>query len=258
MDTFVLLMETENMTATRHLPSGAAISFTPAVMAGPEKRPAVLLVHGWKSTPFSGASYELIREKLSAAGMHVYTLSLCGHEGTEGDPTMFTRADHQNDVSEAYVALLRGELASGYSIDFDRIGALGVSYGGYLLATLLPSINVKAFAMRAPASYPDEGWDIAPQDTIDRIELAAWRQMPHEAPETLALDGVAGYHDDLLIIASGDDELIPPAVTDSYLDAAALARSKKLVVLEGAAHTLGEDEREKFLAVLVPWFESHL
>ena len=53
------------------------------------------------------------------------------------------------------------------------------------------------------------------------------------------LDALAGYRGALLIVQGSADDVVPPAVSKTALDAARLAQPSRLVVIDGADHGFG-------------------
>lgn len=241
--------------STFRLETGATLEFTWAPDSDIGTRPTVLIVHGWKSTPLTSSSYELVRKALAELGLHTATLCLQGHEGAQGDINTVTRQDHLEDVMLAmrYIARHR-------RVTKDRIGALGVSYGAYLLTCAMRVVPdmLKTIVLRAPALYPDEGFCEPTIQFTDNPSIQAWRKRLHRPDECLALTGLETFRGDLLIVASEFDESIPPQVIYSYQEAVRLCRISQAIVLPGATHTLAEPMRSEYVQHLRDWFEKRL
>ncbi len=239
------------------LETGATLNIAWAPNSEEGTRPTVLIVHGWKSIPLSSSSYELVRKALAELDMHTATLCLRGHEGTEGDIDTVTRGAHLQDVQHGMKWV-----ANHPRVTRDRIGALGVSYGGYLLTSAMywPSQDVfKAIALRAPALYPDEGFNDEPTIRFtDNAAVKAWRKRLRHPEDCRALAGLNTFRGDLMIVASEFDESIPVEVIYSYQKAARLCRTSQAIVLPGATHTLTEPARSEFVQHLSGWFEKKL
>ncbi|MES2668337.1 MAG: CocE/NonD family hydrolase [Patescibacteria group bacterium] len=237
------------------LPTGAGALFVPAPATGKHLSPAIVIVHGWNSRPYSSSSYALLRPMLLDAGFATLSVFLRGHEQAEGDLGSVTRQDHLDDVKAAFTWLSQRS-----DINPDRVGALGVSYGCYLLAIASAScpFPLKALALRAPVLYPDAGWDEPTCRFTDNESVREWRQSVRTPEECKALAGLGSFSGSLLIVASEHDESVPPAVVESYLLAALRTSDQAAFVISGASHVLSAEEREIFFVHSAAFFRSRL
>lgn len=235
------------------LSTGAAYQFTPADNYAPSmgQLPAVLIVHGWKATVFTGHTYFGLALKLQAAGYHTLQLSLRAHQGSDGDITSVTRAEHLSDIQSAI-----DYLAQRPEVDTKRLCAFGTSYGAYLLA--FKPEEFKLLALRAPALYPDSNWEEPTAILVQWPDLKEWRAEKRLSEESRALQGISGFGGDLLVVGSELDEDMPPQVLQSYAQAAAQAKSYQEHIILGATHSLAKREyQEEFFAVAGQWFIDH-
>ncbi len=233
------------------LPTGAAIRFDRGIGAG--LLPPILIVHGWGSPVFQSSTYARAADRLNAVGYHTFTLSLRGHQCAEGEMGTVTRQEHAEDIMAAVYAMARP------NVDVRRLCAWGTSYGAYLLASLVPQFGdrLKLLALRAPALYPDEGWDSPSGEAMrDMGALRSWRSVVHHALEdSRALRGITHFQGRLLAVFSENDEDMPRQVAASYQLAARQTLSSHYITLEGAGHVLRGEDWEKFLDVLASWFQ---
>ena len=232
------------------LSTGAVAKF--AVAPSKKSLPGILIVHGWKSDPFKETgTYEQIQNTLVHAGYACLILCLRGHIPALGDINTLTREDHLADM-RCGIKLL-GEIPEVASV----VGACGTSYGAYLLGILCAEVKFSLLALRAPALYPDTGWTQPSELVIAWPDLKAWRSVIHKATESHALWGMTLFKGDMAIFPSELDGSMPPAVSDSYLEATVQARTTNKIIIEGARHTLNEVEKKIFLSKLRFWFISH-
>src|SRR6478672_12144626 len=114
--------------------------------------PGLLFVHGW-----GGDQRQYVARARDAAGLGCVclTFDLRGHARHEDLRATVTRADNLRDVTAAYDCLTRQR-----GVDKAAIGVIGSSYGGYLAAILTSCRPVRWLALRAPALYKDEGWEL--------------------------------------------------------------------------------------------------
>lgn len=233
------------------LATGAAYQFTPADGYTPAmgRRPAVLIVHGWGSTVFTGKVYFEMALRLQAIGYHTMMLSLRGHQGSLGDIATVTREQHQEDILAALHHLSnRPEVAREYPCGF------GASYGGYLLACIGFQFNL--LVLRAPALYPDSGWVRPTSELVARPDRVEWRAQVRTLEESHALMGINDFEGKLLVIGSEQDEDMPPEVLASYKQATPPTAYSEHII-SGAGHRLNEEQLQKLLDHTGAWFTEH-
>ncbi|MGI8420160.1 MAG: alpha/beta hydrolase family protein [Candidatus Levyibacteriota bacterium] len=142
---------------------------------------AVLFIHGWRSNEFG---YIHRAKALADIGYICFAFSLRGHGGSDGDIRKLTRQDFINDVTDAY-----DFLAKQNSVNPDEIGIVSASFGGYLSALLTKRRQVRWLALRAPANYPDNGFEDIPQNKYpyESTSTEGWRKqkLDHNATEAL-------------------------------------------------------------------------
>lgn len=234
------------------LKTGAAVRFTMALADKP--LPAVLVVHGWGSQIFKlGGIYEKVVKSLNNEKYHCLSLSLRGHQYSEGEIDKVTRREHTEDIKAAFKYLTKRS-----EVDSARVGAFGTSYGGYLVSTLSSEFPLRQLVLRAPNLYPDTGWEVPTKTIIDdKKVLTPWCNRSHSPEDNRALAGLAGFKGDLLMISSGKDDMVPYPVTESYTHAIGETHSTKYVVLPEAKHSLDQLDREDFVKVFTEWFQEH-
>ncbi len=208
--------------------------------------PGVLFVHGWGGSQ----AQDLARAREAAAlGCICLTFDLRGHEETATQYDTVTRAQNLADLSAAYdwLAIQRG-------VDATAIAVVGISYGGYLATLLTTQRPVRWLALRAPALYKDEGWDLPKLHLNADPDLAAFRRRRVQPDANCALAACAGYRGDVLMIESERDAVIPHAVIENYVAAFASARSLTSRVIAGADHALTDKlSQRSYTALLIHW-----
>ena len=196
----------------------------------------LLFVHGL------GSNQQGYLERAGAAadelGCTCLTFDLSGHGASDGHLSELFVGDHLTDVVAAY-----DTLAAQRSVEPERIGVSGASYGAYLAGHLIATRPVARLLLRAPALYDDGAVDL-PLRGLHRT-----RRMP-EADEFLGALG--RYEHEVLVVESERDETIPHRIVQRYLDA--LTRGQHRVVL-GADHALIEQRwRAEFRRIVIDWF----
>jgi len=198
--------------------------------------PGILFLHGLHSDQSGyGPRAEAAASELGAVCL---TVDLGGHGRSDGAREELSPRDHLGDALAAYDALV----GSG-GVDPDRVGVCGASYGAFLAALLAARRPVRRLLLRAPALYPDDWLD---------VPLTARGPLIGTPPASAALDSLARFDGDVLVVESGSDETIPPATVQAYLRARPGARHE---VIAGATHRLAEPAwDEAFLRLVLDWF----
>jgi len=210
--------------------------------------PAVLLVHGWRG---SEVSYLPFAEKFAQEGAVCLTINLRGHglsDGREnGMRDTYTAADHLKDVLAAYDFLVSQKRVSPR-----LIGAIGASYGAYLLAIASAKRKFSWLAFRAPALYPDEGFRRSTAKGI-AAGLADFRQRTLGFKENRALRCLHRFRGDMLVVSGELDVDVPQKTIDNIIRAAEKA-PLRYRLLKGADHRLSTEEaRDEFNDILTRW-----
>ena len=207
--------------------------------------PGFLFLQGWGSTR---EQYLARAREVAALGCVCLTFEPRGV--AKGDPRhdTVTREENLRDVLAAYDAL-----TGRPGIDPAAVAVVGSSYGAYM-ATILSSLRpVRWLALRVPALYRDEDWDV-PKARLDREALMAYRRGLVSPDDNRALGACAAFQDDVLIVQSERDDTIPPPVIANYRAAFERARSLTYRVIEGADHGLSEEPwQQAYTSLLVNW-----
>ena len=208
--------------------------------------PGVLFAHGW------GGSQEqcLVPARLAAGrGSACLTFDFRGHGRTLDQRIQITREDNLRDIVAAYDVL-----ASRPEVDPKAISITGFSYGGYLAAIMTTLRPVSALALRAPAIYRDANWNLPKVKLHEDPELVLYRRHPVSWDDNRALLACVAFAGDVLIVASGQDDVVPAPVSESYAAACTHARSLISHVIAGADHGLSDERwRREYTARLVDW-----
>ncbi|MCW3148282.1 alpha/beta fold hydrolase [Stutzerimonas stutzeri] len=211
----------------------------------PEKMPGVLFVHGW-----GGSQQRDLTRARGIAGLGCICLSfdLRGHAQTAAQQQTVTREQNLHDLLAAYDLL-----AAHPHIDPAAIAVVGTSYGGYLAAILTALRPVKWLALRVPALYCDDDWDM-PKRQLDRDTLNRLRRRRVLAEENRALAACAAFQGDVLIVESEEDSYVPHETIMSYRAAFQRTHSLTHRIIDGADHALSSDRcQEAYTSILVDW-----
>ena len=204
--------------------------------------PGVLFIHGWG---VDRDTYLNRARELAALGCICLLFDMRGHAATVEQRDEVTRDDNLADVVAAY-----DHLAAHPLVDPSAIAVVGSSYGGYLAAVLTGVRAVRWLGMRVPALYQDEDWFVPKQQLRDH-GLEAFRLAPVDADANRALGACAAFRGDVLLVKSGNDEVIPEPVIRNYLTALTDVKSLTYRVIDGADHALSEQPWQQFYASLL-------
>lgn len=207
--------------------------------------PGVLFVHGWGGSQ----QRDLARAKgIAGLGCICLTFDLRGHASNEARFSQVSRQDNLEDLLAAYDLL-----HSHPAIDGDAIAVVGTSYGGYLASILTSMRPVKWLALRVPALYRDEQWDV-PKRQLDKQDLAHYRSRLVPAAENRALRACSGFRGDVLLVDSEHDEHVPHATIMSYRAAFQQVHSLSHRIIDHADHSLRDPlAQESYTTILVNW-----
>ena len=199
------------------LPDGVAV-----------RRPGVLFVHGWGGNQ---DQYLATAREVAALGSVCLTFDLRGHGETDELHETVTRADGVRDVMAAYEVL-----AAHRDVDRARIAVVGASYGAYLAAIVSLRCRFNRFALRAPALYKDDDWDMPKRKLHVDPDFKEYRRRSLRIEDNRALGACAQFRGDVLLVESSADEIIPHPAVANYIAAFANAHSLTYRVIEGADH----------------------
>ncbi|MEP6560205.1 MAG: dienelactone hydrolase family protein, partial [Nakamurella sp.] len=179
--------------------------------------------------------------------------------------------DYPGMVADATAAV--NYLQGDPRIDPDRVAVLGLSRGGSIAATLAGTVpGVAALAEWSGAVY--NGYDEDPEAhdqaradgyvTVDgnagpfRLSLNWFDSIEQSQP----LDDVASYTGPVLAITGSADDVVPPEVSDVFVQTVASTDTTRYTV-DGADHefdatTDDQTHAEETLAVTTDWLASRL
>jgi len=213
--------------------------------------PGVLFVHGWGG---SQKQYLSRAREVAALGCICLTFDLRGHANTHAQRDTVSREDNLQDVVAAYDLLARQP-----GIDASSIAVVGSSYGGYLASILTSLRPVRWLALRVPALYKDEDWNLPKSELRREQNLEVYRRERVRPEASIALRACATFAGDALIVESEHDKTIPHQVIVNYREALAAAHSLTYRMIEGADHGLSDPRwQQAYTTVLVNWLNEML
>src|SRR5262245_1039138 len=221
------------------------------VLSPPPRLPGVLSVHGWGGSQ----AHDLMRAREAAGiGCVCLTFDLRGHERTAREWENVNRPTNLADLLAAY-----DWLAARDDVDASAMAVVGISYGGYLAALMSELRPVRWLALRSPALYRDEGWDLPKLRLHVGTDLAAYRRQPIDARHNRALSACAAYRGRVLLVEAQHDEIVPHQVIENYATAFVQARSVTRRCVDGADHAFSQQASQKaYTGMLINWLAENI
>jgi len=170
-----------------------------------------------------------LREYLCQAGMSSIAIDFSGH----GDSTALTPNSLRKRLDEA-------QQATGF-LNAGPHTVVGSSMSGEIAIRLActPGNHIGHLVLLVGAIYDRAafGLPFGPQFSAVIRQPQSWRNA--QTPELIAT-----YEGDLTIIRARDDAVIPHEIADLLVASAAVARTRRIVDLEGCDHKVSERLRE--------------
>jgi esterase/lipase len=217
---------------------------------GEAKKLAMLFLHGWTGTPNEAAA-KLISEN----GFYAMTISLSGHEGSEGRLEDQTREKSLQEVLAAY-DYFRQNLPENV-----KIGVAGNSYGGYFAAVLSAERAISCLQMRVPANYPDEDAD-KPRinQGPENPKVAQWRRQKLDSSATHALKAIHNFNGQIQILEAEIDDVVPHQTVQNYIDAVTQKEQLDYRIMKGWPHSLADDpeRNQQYQTILLNWLDKQV
>lgn len=208
--------------------------------------PGILFVHGWGGS--QSQDLERARE-ISGLGCVCLTIDLRGHGEDASEVDTVSRAQNLDDLIAAY-----DWLVAQHNVEPSAIAAVGISYGGYLASMLSAVRPIRWLALRAPALYKDENWEMPKKQLNADLSLQHYRRQRIEPLENRALRACTEFRGDALIIESENDSIIPHPVIENYVAALSNTRSLTSRIISGADHALTDPEaQQNYTTLLLNW-----
>lgn len=218
-----------------------------------DENPAILFIHGWTSVKERSYQYA---NSLAKLGYISFLFDMRGHGESEGDINITTTKEFLDDVLAAYDYLVNVE-----GVDKENVSAVGSSYGGYLGTLLTTKRTIKRLVLRVPADYPNEVFNKSKMQTSgnDNPAIFVWRKQTKSPNETFALEAIAKFCGEILIIESGKDNVVPHETIQNYTNAVKDKSKLTHIVIKDAPHSIKEGQlRNEVERILVDWFKKGL
>ena len=196
-------------------------------------RPALIFFSGWNpgsiSWTFSDIYAGLCSRKFNFICL---TVALRGM-GSNGDINILTRSDFLDDVISTY-----DFLASYEGVDKEKISVVGESFGAYMVCLLSAKRPLMNLILRVPTDFPNEGFAETPQKRFVGNLSRDWKLQKHQSSESFALEAIHNFENNVFIIASENDKIVPRQTTENYLAAIYDSKKVRYVLMKNTGHAL--------------------
>ena len=214
------------------------------VPSGKGPFPGVIFFHGRGS---SRERYLPMAECLSKKGMLTLAFDFRGCGVSDGK---FENQTYKMGVEDGRAAL---EFLLKQSLDKNRIGIQGTSFGGYVAGMILKDnryLLVKSLVLRVPAAFSDQTVNVK-----GNVESGYFKRRENWINSS-AFSGLEKFRGALLVIKSEKDDLIPSDLIQKYYDVAVKARKRELFVHKNAGHSLSGNPKglKEFHKITEDWF----
>ena len=231
--------------------------------------PGVVIMHGFTGQRLeSGFLFRALSRALESAGVASLRFDFYGSGESDGD---FVEMTASTERADALAAL--DFFRSHEAIDTERVGMLGLSFGGFMTACTVGERpgEVKAAVLwsaagdsikrrgenlgqEAKRSLEERGW-------VDQNGLQLGRAFFDDIGQHDPYAEIARYAGPVLVIHGTEDEAVPLEHAEKYVGVLE-ARSHGLtdhLFLQGADHVfLNWDHRQVIIPKTVDWFGAHL
>lgn len=212
--------------------------------------PAALFLHGWDADrqEMAGPMAEA-----AALGFSCLAYDLRGHGATCAQRESVTPRASLDDALAAYDLL-----ANAPGVDPQAVAVVGTSFGAWLALQLTLHRPVRWLSLRVPALYPDDCLD-HPKEALDPEMLQRYRRRPPTAAGDRALAAAEAFEGEVLVVWSGEDELLPADQCQAFRGAFPNAAALTVRRITGADHALGQRKwRAEYRTLLRDWLQTSL
>jgi len=204
-----------------------------------------IFIHGWTGLPNEDAAAILANN-----GFTSMTISLRGHNNSDGDINVVSRQDSLKDAVVAY------DFFKSKEPKITRVGLIGNSYGGYTAALLSTERSIDCLSLRVPAGYPDEGFN-EPQmgHGNDDPFVLKWRIQATAFADNIAYKAIHNFAGNIQIIEAEHDNQVHTQTVKNYVNAISNIDQLEYHMMKDWPHSLGRDPKrnKEFQEILLAW-----
>ncbi len=174
----------------------------------------VLWLQGWTSSMDS--HLEGVKRMVEASNIPFATMDYAGHGLHTQDIVTTTKKQQHEEVVAIFDAVKK--------LGYKKIIVIGGSFGGYMAALLSGARPVHAIIMRAPATYPDDEFDLPYNHTSRYIDYSAYLKSKEQGGarllENKAMTAIKNYDGFVYILEHERDDVVPAFIPKTYFEAA--------------------------------------
>lgn len=161
-----------------------------------------------------------IREELAQRGVGSTAFDCIGHGRTGGDKLGSSLADRTAQARAVIEATCRPSVI------------LGASMGAYNAIRLAPELAPRGLVLVVPGIYCPQAYEVPFGPAFSQVI-----RQPRSWADSDAWGILSRFTGHLLVIAAGDDEVVPLEIPQRLHEAAENAASRSLLVVPGAPHS---------------------
>jgi pimeloyl-ACP methyl ester carboxylesterase len=232
------------------------VTFVVPVVAAGKSFPLIVMAHGHGASRNEGGGYRTVAEDLAMRGIGSIRMDFPGC-GESIEP--FTENHLSNMLLDLQAS--RKFAASQPGVDNERVGLLGFSMGGRLVALLSeidPTYRVMATWAPAVANGSErevhslggpDAYDALRQQAMEQgfaqfttrwgMDMQLSQQWFTDLEQSKPLDAVRKFEGPLLVIYGDQDDVVPPRISEAAIEAAQNSSEVVRHVIPGAGHDLG-------------------
>lgn len=161
-----------------------------------------------------------VREELALRGVGSTAFDCVGHGRTGGDKLGSSLADRTAQARAVIEATRR------------PTAILGASMGAYNALRLAPELTPRALVLVVPGIYCPQAYEVPFGPGFSQVI-----RQPRSWADSDAWEILSQFTGRLLVVAAGDDDVVPLEIPRRLHEAAARAESRSLLVVPGAGHS---------------------
>ncbi|HUD09229.1 MAG TPA: alpha/beta fold hydrolase [Patescibacteria group bacterium] len=202
--------------------------------------PGVIFFHGSGS---SGDMFFEAAERIASKGILAFMFHFRGCGMSDGN---FEEQTLEMGLEDAKAGLKF--FLSTDELDKNRVGLMGSSFGGWLAAMVCLDFDFKSVLLSVPAAFAPFRMSTLHTEDIDVLKKDFW--------ESESYQKIAKFKNNLLIVQSENDDILPEGMVEKYLEVATNAKKVEHLVLKDTKHRikLFPKAKEILLEKLTSWF----
>jgi len=182
----------------------------------------VLFLHGGGTS--SKKDFDTLREFLAEKNINSYSFDFIGHGDSEGNINI-SSLQKRTDQAASVIELKK--------LSSKPLSVIASSMGGYAAIKLTELFDIQNLILIAPAVYTPLAYDVDFGPEFSKIIRKEYSWRDSDAWKILKK-----YKGNLLVFSAEHDQVIPGEVIDNIYNSSEIAKSKELIVVKNANHSL--------------------